>query len=156
MRPVNAAIIGAIAGGLILIVGSIAVHMVNRSVPKHEPTPAPLPVYSHAIDICRKLHEAGVACLDVRSATQLVNNEIEAADAVVGNATSRISIYPSQKVTSRLLGSTNLRNANGQRLDVVAGENWTVTIVLPTAEGHDRAYVIQQVLGGVVVESKGE
>lgn len=157
MRPINAVITGAIAGGLVLILGSVAAHMLSRSVPKHDPTPAalapaPLPAYGQAIDICRDLYESKVGCMNFWL-RRVEGSETQAASAVVGNGVSRIAIYPSRDAVSRRVDNEGLRDGYGQPLDLVAGDNWIVTLVLQESEGHDRAYAVQSVIGGVVIES---
>lgn len=159
MKPINAAIVGALVGGVILIVGSIAVHMVSRSIPKHEVhaveiVETPAPIYDQAIDVCRKLAESQVGCMNFRLTPQLLNGEIEAAPVIVGGITSRISIYPSREFLDGMLDTSTGRNAYGQPVDLVAGDNWTVTILLSRGEGHELANAVQQVLGGGVLESK--
>ncbi|WP_162794817.1 hypothetical protein [Nonomuraea lactucae] len=42
----------------------------------------------------------------------------------------------------------------GASLDIVAGDDWTVTLTLSNGTGHEVAEAVQQVLGGALFRSQ--
>lgn len=163
MRTSTAVIVGAIAGGLALIVASVGVHAVNwvkRAAPAlsaqtritESPTP-PLPVYDGVYDVCLALAEEGVGCMNLHH-VPLMTDEIEAANVLVsGNGNSRISIYRSRAAVDRLVSTATGYNAWRQPVDLIAGENWTLTVLLVNGVDHSVAYRVQRVIGGTVHEA---
>lgn len=158
MRTSTAIIVGSIAGGLILIVAAIAFHAVNwvkreTAIKAVEIVESKAPSYHEALDVCRELAESRVGCMNFHHVSR-VNGEIEAASVIVGGVTSRISIYSSRAVVDTVIDTSLGRNAFGQPIDLVAGDNWTLSVLPGRGAGHGLAYAARDVLGGLVIESK--
>lgn len=130
--------------------GAPAASVAQEAAPSLEATG---PSFKKAVDICVRLGVSPLGCSRFQYPGQKVNGETEVGAAMVGGNAARISLYDTRSEVNYLLNHQNGRDRFGSRVDVVAGSNWTVTIVIADGEGHKTAKDVQVVLGGIVVLS---
>lgn len=168
MKNIAAGLLGAVLGSSITLM-AVAAYEASRepqsSVAEQiHATPAtPTPsrsyeatgrTFKNAVDICVNLGVSRVGCTGYHYPGQKLNGELDAGAATVGGHLARISRYDTKAEVNNLLNHQNGRDEFNSRVDVVAGPNWTVTIVLADGEGHKTAKDVQVVLGGIVVLSE--
>ncbi|WP_162794816.1 hypothetical protein [Nonomuraea lactucae] len=96
LKLVNAVIVGAIAGGLILIAGSVAIHIV-RSIPEEPRIPAvdlsqqKGPMFADPFQACQKLSTSNVDCEAYHRSNKLINGETDAISVLICGLHGRIS-----------------------------------------------------------------
>jgi hypothetical protein len=110
--------------------------------------------FKDAVDMCALLGTSRVGCTGYHSPGQKVNGELDVGSATVGGHLARISRYDTRAEVDNLLNHHNGRDEFDSLVDIVAGPNWTVTIVIADGEDHRTAHDVQVVLGGIVVLSE--
>jgi hypothetical protein len=133
MRISTVIIGGAIVGGLLLIGGSVAVHIgrglaerAAAQVPgydspdreKHSTTNSPF-------DLCMAIGRP-YGCEDFRFATTSAD-EKEAGSAIVGGRKVRVAMYPSETALLDAVAASGGKDRAGRPLTILAGGNWTLT-----------------------------
>lgn len=153
---IKEAIAGA-AVGAVLVAGGVIAYKLGQANPQDSSgeihavaiTREPGPIYQSTSEICQKL--ASLGCSGIPA--QLLNGETESAACQIAGRSCRISIYPSFKAIEQLATGYSGRTLYGEPLDIVVGENWTVT-VSPYGGSHEAIEAVHKVLGGVVLLSK--
>lgn len=159
MRTSTAAIVGCIVGGLILGVGSVAVHAARtldwRASPAaasgyDSPARERHSMATSVFDLCMAIGRP-FGCEDFRFATTSAA-ELEAGNAIVSGRRVRIATYRDNDALLDAVAASDGKDRAGRKLTILVGGNWALTY--PTAgDDPEHAQRLAVRMGGLWVDN---